>query len=135
MNKCPNSDPNFDKVLSKWVDINSKEYPSTRKHIYYGVCIWVRFILYALVFYYRDFKYMPYIVGIFSIISILNLKNSIYDSGRQWWSKKFDLVISILLLFSCIGVIMGNVKSIYVPILLYVSLIGGIVQSFLTTFC
>ncbi len=135
MTECPNSDPNFDKVMAKWFDINSKDYPSNRKKVYYGVCIWVRLILYTLVFYYRDFKYMPYIVGGFSIFAILNLKDSVYNPGKQWWSKRFDLAISVLLLLSCLGVIVGKVPSITVPILLYLSLFGGVIQSFFITFC
>ena len=74
MSECPNSDPGFDKIMSKWFDITSNDYPSNRKKVYYGVCIWVRLILFSLVFYYREYKYMPYILGVFSIFSIIHYK-------------------------------------------------------------
>ena len=51
-NTCPNSDPEFDKVLRKIIAkfTNNDDYNSMRKYIYYGVCVWVRFFLYLLVF-------------------------------------------------------------------------------------
>ena len=129
--ECPNSDPNFDKVLSKWVEVT----PSTRKNIYYGICIWVRLILYSLVFYYRDSKYIPYIVGLFSLLAIANLKDSVSNPGRQWWSKRFDLVIAVLLLVACIMAIFDKVNIVVIPVLLYASLLGGFLQSFFIKFC
>ena len=48
MSECPNSDPNFDKIMSRWFDITSKDYPSNRKKVYYLICIWVRYILRTL---------------------------------------------------------------------------------------
>lgn len=133
MSECPNSDPNFDKVMGRWFDTTSKDYPSNRKKVYYGICIWVRLILFTLVFYYRKNKYMPYIVGILSVFTILNLKDDI--PGRQWWSKRFDLGIAVLLLMSCVLVILGKINPVVMPLLLYSSLLGGIMQSFFVKFC
>jgi hypothetical protein len=78
---------------------------------------------------------MPYIVGILALGTIMNLQDSISNPGKQWWSKRFDLLISVLLLLSCVGVIMGKIPSIVMPVLLYLSLFGGILQSFFITFC
>jgi hypothetical protein len=135
MSECPNSDPNFDKVMSNFFDITSKDYPSKRKMVYYGICIWVRLALYTLIYYYRDHKYTPYIVGVLALGSIMNLQTSITNPGKQWWSKRFDLLISVLLLLSCVGVAIGKIPSIIMPVLLYITLIGGIIQSFTITFC
>jgi hypothetical protein len=135
MSDCPNSDPNFDKVMSRFFDITAKDYPSKRKLVYYGVCIWVRLVLYTLIYYYRDHKFMPYIIGLLSIGAIGNLWGSITNPGKQWWSKRFDLVISIILLMSCIGVILNKIPSIVIPVLLYISLVGGIIQSMFINFC
>ena len=135
MSKCPNSDPNFDKVMSKFFDITAKDYPSKRKMVYYGICIWVRLALYTFIYYNRDYKYMPYVVGALAIGSIMNLQSSIDNPGNQWWSKRFDLLISVLLLLSCVGVVMGKVDSVYIPVLLYASLIGGLLQKLTVEFC
>ena len=135
MSECPNSDPDFDKIMSKWFDITSNDYPSTRKKVYYGVCIWVRLILFSLVFYYREYKYMPYILGVFSIFSIIHYKDNIKTAGRQWWSKRFDLTIAILLLISSVLVIRGKIDPVFMPVILYTSLLGGVIQSFLIKFC
>jgi hypothetical protein len=135
MSECPNSDPNFDKVMSNFFDTTSKDYPSKRKMVYYGICIWVRLALYTLIYYYRDYKYMPHLVGVLALGSILNLQSSIKNPGNQWWSKRFDLLISVLLLLSCVGVIIGKIPSVVMPVLLYLSLFGGIIQSFTITFC
>ena len=135
MSECPNSDPEFDKVMSKWFDIISKDYPSNRKNVYYGICIWVRLILFSLVFYYREYKYMPYILALFSVSSIMHYKEVIKTPGKQWWSKRFDLSIAILLLISCVLVIGGKINPVFMPIILYTSLLGGIIQSFFIKFC
>jgi hypothetical protein len=135
MSECPNSDPRFDKVMSKFFDITAKDYPSKRKMVYYGICIWVRLALYTYIYYKRDEKYIPYLVGVLALGAIINLQSSLDNPGKQWWSKRFDLLISVLLLLSCIGVVNGKVPSVYIPVLLYVSLIGGILQSFAVTFC
>jgi len=135
MSECPNSDPGFDKIMSIWFDITSNDYPSNRKKVYYGVCIWVRLILFSLVFYYREYKYMPYILGVFSIFSIIHYKDNIKTAGRQWWSKRFDLTIAILLLISSVLVIRGKIDPVFMPVILYTSLLGGVIQSFLIKFC
>lgn len=135
MSECPNSDPDFDKVMGRWFDINSKDYPSNRKNVYYGICIWVRLILFSLVFYYREYKYMPYILGGFSILSIMHYKDNIKNPGRQWWSKRFDLSIAILLLISCVLVVVRKINPVFMPIILYTSLLGGIMQSLFINFC
>ena len=135
MSECPNSDPDFDKVMSKFFDITAKDYPSKRKMVYYGICIWVRLALYTFIYYKRDYKYTPYIVGVLALGTIMNLQGSISNPGKQWWSKRFDLLISVLLLLSCVGVVNGKIDSVYIPVLLYASLIGGLLQKLTVEFC
>ncbi len=135
MSECPNSDPNFDKVMARWFDITSKDYPSNRKKVYYGVCIWVRLILFTIIFYYRKHKYTPYILAGFSLLSIYHYSGNIKNPGRQWWSKRFDLAIAVCLLISTVLVIMKKIDPIVMPLILYTSLFGGILQSFFIKFC
>jgi hypothetical protein len=65
----------------------------------------------------------------------MNLKDSVINPGKQWWSKRFDLAIAVSLLVCSVMVILGKLNTIYMPILLYVSLIGGVLQSFSIEFC
>ncbi len=135
---CPNSDPAFDKIFKKMHSSYSPEidYPTFRKKVYYGVCIWVRLILFTIILYYKDKKWMPYVVGLLSIVSIVNLYPN-RDNKQQWWSKKFDLVVSIMILISCVMILVKNtrVPTVVVPMLLYMTLLGGIIQSKFITFC
>ena len=128
---CPNSDPGFNKLLSYFVEVT----PDNRRMIFYMVCIWVRFALYSAVYITRESVWIPYIVGGFSLIAAINLATRL--EGRQWWSKKFQLVIAILLIIVSIGRIWNPeaVGSLIIPGLLYISLIGGIIQSLFIKFC
>jgi len=142
MTKCPNSDPNFDKILSRWFDTSSKEYPEVRKKIYYLICITLRLFLYSLIFIYKDNPIIPYIIAILSCFAIYNLYPSFTFSTeskpqQQWWSKRFQFIISVLLFITSILLILKvkSIPSVTIPILLYISLFGGIFQSMFITFC
>jgi hypothetical protein len=143
-NKCPNSDINFNKILDKLFGNHSVE---TRKKIFYLICITVRLFLYSLVYLYKDSKFIPYLLSIFSAFSIYHLysdiKNNV-NNNRQWWSKKFEFIISILVFISSLTLIIQRVNGIskenqistsIAPILLFISLFTGIFQSFFITFC
>lgn len=127
---CPNSDPNFNKVLSTWIDPT----PQVRQNLFYMVCIPVRIILYYIVYLYRDHPITPFVVALLSILTMVHLHPDL-DTGRQWWSKRWDYYISLLLIVVCIGVAMKKVDSRLMPGLLYLSLVGGILQSLRVTFC
>jgi hypothetical protein len=135
MSECPNSDKDFDKIMSRWFDVTSKDYPSNRKKVYYGLCIWVRLILFTSIFYYRKHKYTPYILAVFSLLSIYHYKGNIKNPGKQWWSKRFDLAIAVLLLISTVLVITEKIDPVVMPLILYTSLFGGIITSFFIKFC
>ena len=124
-----NGDPSFNVFLDKY-NLNT---PEKRRFLFYNVCIFVRLALYSLVFYYRDNKWMPYILSILSIFTIYNLYQKL-DQQQQWWSIKFQFVISILLLTASILVLLKKIPTISMPIILYTSLIGGLAQSFFIEF-
>lgn len=136
---CPNSDPNFDKVLSNFFDTRSSNYPNTRMALFYFVCVWARYALYTLVYFHRDNYYIPFIIGIASLVSIVNLSSTLITDPktyfRPWWSKSFQLVNSIVILVVCYLVHYKLLKSIYIPMLLFISLAGGVIQSVFTKFC
>lgn len=126
--KCPNGDPSFSRLLGN-------PSPATRKQIFYTICIFIRFALYSAVLLGRNQSWVQLIVGIASLFAIITLIPSIKNAGHQWWSKRFQLIMSILIIISCIASYLGIVNSITIPIALYVSLIGGITQSFWITWC
>lgn len=131
---CPNSDPQFDKILSRYFDVNSPDYPLIRKRLFYMVCIFVRFALYSLVFILRDKSWMPYVVGSLTLFTMIHLYSNL--EGRQWWSKKFQFIMAFIITIVC-GIIILGVKqlTLLVPILLYLSLFGGLIQSSFVRFC
>jgi hypothetical protein len=132
---CPNSDPNFDKILSRFTDTSSPTYPEYRMRLYYGVCILVRLALYSLVYVYREERWMQITVLALSLFAVGNLHQAVWTPGRQWWSKRFQLLMSTLVVVACALVLSNKLDPIYVPVLLFTSLFGGITQSMFVKFC
>ena len=132
MTNCPNGSTDFNQVLLHLFGSSS---PELRRNVFYGLCIPIRFLLYSLVFYYRGFYYMPIIVGLFAFITTVRLLSSISNPGTQWWSRRWQLVISIILLLVCVGVFLQLIDNRALGILLFVSLAVGIVESLTITFC
>jgi hypothetical protein len=138
-NNCPNSDPEFDKVLRKIISkfTNNDDYNSMRKYIYYGVCVWVRFFLYLLVFLLRENKIMQIIVLILSFAATINLTYQYFTlgAGLQWWSKRFILFMAFLIFSSSVFTLFKQINSLWTPMLLFFSLAFGIFQSLNVDFC
>ncbi len=118
---CPNSDPNFNKIIGNRT-------PQERS-VLYIVCILTRAILYSGVYVYRDEPLMRWLVGFLSLFSIFQLSRQ--TENRQWWSKKFQLVMAVLVLFSAIAI--QNTKAM--PTFLFISLIGGVLQRIQIDMC
>lgn len=121
---CPNDDPNFTKIL-KQTGLVEKGSPEERSRLFL-VCVFVRTLLYSGVYVYRDSPWMPFLVGIFAAASIFQLTRPTLN--QQWWSKKFQLIMAILVLLSAIAVKFGKLDSRSMSILLFISLAGGVLQ-------
>lgn len=124
---CPNSDKNFDKVLQKYFHSSSV---NTRRNLYHFVCIPTRSLIILLAFYLarHDPKLLKYIMILSSLLSIYQLFSHISELS-QWWSKKFQLIMAILLfVFSLVDV----EKT---PYILLISLLGGVMQHILNPMC
>ena len=132
MTNCPNGASDFNQVL---LHLFGNSSPELRRNVFYGVCIPIRFLLYSLVFYYRDFYYMPIIVGLFAFITAARLLSSIFNPGTQWWSKRWQFAISIILLLVCVGVYLQRIDNRAMGIVLFVSLTVGIIESLMISFC
>ena len=118
---CPNSDPNFNKIIGNRT-------PKERSALYIA-CILTRALLYSGVYVYRDEPYMRWLVGLLSIFSIFQLSRP--TENRQWWSKKFQLLMCVLVLIS--AVVIQNTKAM--STFLFISLLGGILQRIHITLC
>jgi hypothetical protein len=123
----PNGDNDFNKILVKIFGENGDS-PENRKFVFYAICIWVRLILYVSLFYLVKYDISIYLLLLFSIIAIWNLTGNL--NGNQWWSKKWQLFISICLFILCIMCLYyKDINRNIIPILLLISLLGGIIQS------
>lgn len=125
MSQCPNSDPGFNKIIGE-------QTPETRGNLFL-VCVFVRTILYTLVYLYRNHVATPIIVGLLSMFSVFQLTKPTDD--RQWWSKKFQLIMAILILISAVMVYFKQIDSRSMPVLLFISLAGGVLQRIHTKLC
>lgn len=119
---CPNSDPSFNKIIGE------NRTPKERSALYV-VCVITRALLYSGVYVYRDEPWMRWLVGILSLLSVIQLTRP--TPNKQWWSKKFQLVMAVLIFMSAIAV--SNTKAM--PTLLFISLIGGILQRIHINMC
>lgn len=128
---CPNDDPSFTKLL-KDTSIVKEGTPEERSNLFY-ICVLTRVLLYSGVYVYRDAPWIPFLVGIFAAASIFQLTRPTNDT--QWWSKKFQLVMAILVLLSAIAVKLGKLDSRSMSILLFISLAGGVLQRIQTKMC
>lgn len=122
---CPNSDPGFNKIIGQRT-------PDERS-ILYIVCVLVRASLYYGVYVYRDEPWMAPLVGAGALASVYQLTRP--SPNTQWWSKKFQLVMAILVLASALAVKFAGLDSRSMSALLFTSLLGGIIQRTQTKLC
>jgi hypothetical protein len=115
---CPNSDPGFNKIIGDRT-------PTERSWLFI-LCVLVRATLYSGVYKYRENPWMPWVVGLLASLSIYQLTRPSPD--RQWWSKKFQLIMAILVLLSALSVKFSGTDPTSMPALLFISLLGGVLQ-------
>lgn len=133
MNCQNNGDIHFNKILQN-INLND---PVSRKMLFYKVCIFVRLILLLILILNYKKWYTPYILIIIAGFSIFNLISGLFDKNNTcyWWSKKFQILMSILLFIVCfIIIIFKKDLNILLPIIFGLSLFGGIYQSLFVTF-
>lgn len=118
LDTCPNSDPGFNKIIGNRT-------PEERSKLFV-ICVLVRTLLYTGVYVYRDKPWMAPLVGVLALASIFQLTRP--TENKQWWSKKFQLVMAILVLISAIAVKFYGFDSRSMSVLLFTSLIGGVLQ-------
>lgn len=125
MSCCPNSDPNFNRIIGHRT-------PDERSMLFIW-CVLVRASLYYGVYVYRDESWMPWVVTAAAIASMYQLTRP--SPNTQWWSKKFQLVMATLVLISALAVKFAGLDSRSMAVLLFTSLLGGIMQRIHTKLC
>jgi hypothetical protein len=68
-----------------------------------------------------------------AFVGIINLGKRM--DGNQWWSKKFQFVMSVIIAGLIILTFLKKVKAWTIPAAMLLSLMGGILQSFMVGFC
>jgi hypothetical protein len=124
---CPNSDPGFNKIIGDRT-------PEERSKLFI-VCVIVRTLLYSGVYVYRDKPWMAPLVAVLALASMFHLYTSDSPEGKQWWSKKFQLIMALLVLIAALLVKFNGLDSRSMAGLLFVSLAGGILQKSQVNFC
>lgn len=134
---CPNDDPYFTRTMYRIgllrKGMTAEEIVQRRKQLYYSICIIVRALLIVIVYYLRNSLVMQFLVLLGAVVGIVNLGKRM--GGNQWWSKKFQFVMSIVITGLVVLTFLKKVKSWTIPAAMLFSLVGGIIQSFVVGFC
>ena len=134
---CPNDDPYFTRTMYRLgllkIGMKSKEIVETRKQVYYSICIIFRASLISIVYYLRNALVIQFLVLLGAVIGIINLGKRM--DGNQWWSKKFQFIMSIVIASLVILTFFKKVKAWTIPVAMLFSLVGGVIQSFVVGFC
>lgn len=134
---CPNDDTYFTRTMYKMGllhrGMSASQIVERRRLVYYGICIFFRAALIVTVYHWRNARFVQALVLAGALFGVMNLGSR--TGGTQWWSKKFQLVMSIIIAMVVILVYFGRVNSWVIPAAMLVSLLGGILQSFVVGFC
>lgn len=134
---CPNDDPYFTRILYRMKllkrGMSAQELVERRRIIFYCVCIVVRAAIIVTVYQWRNILVVQSLVLIGALYGIKNLSDR--SDGTQWWSKKFQLLMSIVISVVVVLVFFRVVKPWMIPAAMAVSLFGGILQSVWVGFC
>ena len=134
---CPNDDPYFTRTMYRIGllrrGMTAEDIVNRRRVIYYCVCVVIRLTIIAVVYKLRDNVIVQGLVMAGALMGVVNLGGR-YE-GNQWWSKKFQLLMSCIIVIMVILTYLKYVKSWTIPLAMAVSLAGGLLQSFMIRFC
>jgi len=134
---CPNDDPYFTRTMYRIgllrKGMSADKIVDIRKMTYYCICVIIRFTIIAVVYKLRDSIIVQGLVMVGALIGVVNLGGRY--GGNQWWSKKFQLLMSCIIVILVILTYLKYVKSWTIPLAMVVSLVGGLLQSFMIRFC
>jgi phosphate/sulfate permease len=134
---CPNDDPSFTQTMYKIgllkKGMSPKAIVQMRAQVYYCICIIVRAALIVAVYHWRNAPVTRVLVFVGAMIGVVNLGTRM--TGTQWWSKKFQFIMSVIIVGLVILTHFKMVDSRLMSAAMLVSLVGGVAQSFVVGFC
>jgi hypothetical protein len=137
---CPNDDPYFTRMMYRMGmlkrGMTARELVERRRLVFYCVCIVVRAAIIVTVYHWRNVRFVQLLVLIGALMGIKNLWSR--NEGTQWWSKKFQLLMSVIIAVLVILVffkVVSKTQSWLIPAAMTISLAAGILQSFVVGFC
>ena len=134
---CPNDDPYFTRTMYRIGllrrGLTAEDIVNRRRVIYYCLCVVIRLTIISVVYKLRDNVIVQGLVMAGALMGVVNLGGR-YE-GNQWWSKKFQLLMSCIIVILVILTYLKYVKSWTIPLAMAVSLAGGLLQSFMIRFC
>ena len=134
---CPNDDPYFTRMMYRMKllkkGMTAREIVNVRRNIFYFICVVVRLSIIGIVFMLKDSVIVRGLVLLGCIVAITNFSQRM--NGTQWWSKKFQMMMSFIIAILVILSYLGKVKPWTIPAAMLVSLLGGVLQSFVIGFC
>ena len=134
---CPNDDPSFTRTMYTIglikKGMSPKEILQMRAQVYYCICIIIRAALIVAVYHWRNKFIVRVLVFLGAMLGIINLGSRM--TGTQWWSKKFQFIMSIIIAVMVILTHFNIVDSRSMSVAMLVSLLGGVAQSFAVGFC
>ena len=134
---CPNDDPSFTQTMYKIgllkKGMSPKAIVQMRAQVYYCICIIVRAALIVAVYHWRNAPVTRVLVFVGAMIGVVNLGTRM--TGTQWWSKKFQFIMSVIIVGLVILTHFKMVDSRLMSLAMLVSLVGGVAQSFVVGFC
>jgi uncharacterized membrane protein len=98
--------------------------PEQKVLVFLSVCIVLRLLIAGLANTYHKKKFVPYLTVVISLFAIFNLSNKI--NGTQWWSTKFHLVTSVLLLLTSAHQLYTDTRNRNISYLLYTDVLVGL---------
>lgn len=104
-----------------------------RAQVYYCICIIIRAALIVAVYHWRNASVTRVLVFVGAMIGVINLGSRM--TGTQWWSKKFQFIMSVIIAVLAILTHFNMVDSRSMAAAMLVSLLGGVAQSFAVGFC
>ena len=134
---CPNDDPDFTRMMYRmgllYRGMSARDLVERRRLVFYSICIVVRAALSVTVYHWRNVRFVQILVLVGALMGVMNLSTRI--GGTQWWSKRFQLMMSIIIAVVVVLVYFGRLKSWVIPAAMLVSLMGGVIQPFVVGFC
>lgn len=113
--------------------MSAKAILQMRAQVYYCICIIVRAALIVAVYHWRNASVTRVLVFVGAMIGVINLGTRM--TGTQWWSKKFQFIMSVIIVGLVILTHFNMVDSRSIAAAMLVSLLGGVAQSFVVGFC